>query len=120
MNAPSGRMLFWLPRALAVLFTLFVSLFALDVFGEGYDFWTTIGALLIHLFPTGLLLVALAVAWRWEQVGGLLFIGLGALYLAMSWGGLHWSVCLVMSGIPSLVGILFLVDWRYRAGLRAR
>jgi hypothetical protein len=111
-------MLYWTPRVLGILFSLFVSLFALDVFGVGYGYWETILALLIHLIPVYLLIIGLAIAWRWEWAGALLFIGFGALYLAMAWGQFRWDVYLVMAGVPFLVGVLFLVDWLYRAELR--
>jgi hypothetical protein len=43
---PVKRILLWTPRVLSLLFALFVSLFALDVFGQGYGFWQTTLALL--------------------------------------------------------------------------
>ena len=120
MKRPVKRLLFWTPRILCILFAVFVSLFALDVFGEGYGFWETIQALLMHLVPTGVILIVLAISWRWEWVGGVLFIALGVLYLAMSWGRLHWSAYLVISGPLFLVGVLFLINWLYRAELRTQ
>ena len=36
MNRPIRQFLFWSPRVLTILFALFLSLFALDVFEEGY------------------------------------------------------------------------------------
>ena len=81
MNKSVKRVVFWLPRILCLLFAVFISLFALDVFGEGYGFWETIVAFLIHLIPTGLILIALAIAWRWEWIGAILFaavLGVGS------------------------------------------
>jgi hypothetical protein len=118
MKRPVKRLLFWAPRILCILFAAFVSLFALDVFGEGYGFWATILALLMHLIPTGILAVVLVISWRWEWVGGVLFTVLGALYLVMAWGKFHWSVYLTMSGPLFLVGVLFLINWLYRGELR--
>lgn len=118
MKRPAKRTLFWAPRILGILFAVFVSLFALDVFGEGYGFWETILALLIHLIPTALILIVLAISWRWEWVGGILFIGLGAFYIVDN-PGFHPSAYLVISGPLFLVGVLFLVNWLYRAELRA-
>lgn len=118
MRQPVGRLLFWTPRILCILFAAFVSIFALDVFGEGYSFWETIVALAMHMIPTAVVLIALAIAWRWEWVGGLLFIALGAVYILIFPQG-HWSAHLFISGPLFLVGILFLVDWWYRARLRA-
>ncbi|MCL4859123.1 MAG: hypothetical protein KJZ93_06935 [Caldilineaceae bacterium] len=112
------RILFWAPRALGILFALFVSLFALDVFGVGYSFWETILALLIHLVPVYLILIALAIGWRWERVGSVLFVALGALYMITAWGQFAWGVYLVIAGPAFLIGILFLVDWFYRTEMR--
>ena len=118
MKRPVKRLLFWTPRILCILFAVFVSLFALDVFGEGYGFWGTMLALLMHLIPTFVILIVLAISWRWEWVGGIMFIALGVLYLVMSWGRFHWSAYLLISGPLFLVGVLFLINWLYRAELR--
>ncbi len=112
-------LLFWTPRVLCLLFAVFMSLFALDVFGQGYGFWGTILALLIHLVPTGIVLVVLAVSWRWERVGAILFMALGIWYLLTSWGRLPWSACAVISGPLLLVGVLFLVSWLKRAQIQS-
>lgn len=114
------RLLFWTPRILCILFALFVSVFALDVFGEGYGFWKMILALLIHLIPTGIILVILALSWRWEWVGGILFIILGVWYIVMTRGRFAWFVYLGMSGPLFLIGVLFLINWVYKTDLRTR
>jgi len=69
MNASARRVLFWTPRILCILFAVFLSVFSLDVFSEGYGFWQTIGALLLHLVPTFIVVFALLIGWRWEWVG---------------------------------------------------
>ena len=99
---------------LCILLALFLSVFALDVFGEGYGFWEAAQALLIHLIPTWIVLSMLAVAWRWGLVGAIMFPALGALYLAMFWGRFHWSAYAGISGPLLLIGVLFLVDWVFR------
>ena len=114
MKSPTKRLLFWTPRILSILFAVFLSLFALDVFGAGYNFWNTIRALLMHLIPTGIILAALVIAWRWEWIGGLVFIGLGMLYLVLAGGRFPWSTCVLMSAPPFLAGGLFLVSWLCR------
>jgi hypothetical protein len=112
------RALFWTPRGLGLLFAGFLSLFALDVFSAGYSFWETVAALLIHLIPTAVLLVVLALSWRWPWVGAVGFIGFAAWYLAAFWARFPASVYLALAGLPSLLGLLFLVDWWYRGALR--
>jgi hypothetical protein len=118
MSTRAKRLLFWTPRILCILFAGFVSLFALDVFGEGYGLWETILALLIHLVPTYIVLIVLAIAWRWEWVGAILFGVLGVWYILMAWGRFPWTTYLIMSGPLFLIGVLFLLNWVYRRQLR--
>ncbi len=120
MNTGIRRVLFWTPRVLCILFALFLSLFALDVFSEDYGFWETILALLIHLVPVYIVVIVLVIAWRWEWVGAILFTALALFYLVSSWGRFHWSAYLVISGPLFLLGVLFLFNWIYRAQLRTR
>jgi hypothetical protein len=109
---------FWMPRIMCLLFAVFVSLFALDVFGAGYGFWGTIVALLMHLIPTAIILIVLAIAWRWEWIGAILFVALGVWYVIMAWGKFGWPTYLLIAGPLFLVGALFLVNWLYRTELQ--
>jgi len=118
MKQAVKKSLFWMPRILGILFAVFVSIFAFDVFDEGYGFWKTILALLIHLIPTGLILLALIIAWRWEWVGGILFIALGIWYIIAFWGRFILISYIMISGPLFLIAILFLVNWLYRRDLR--
>lgn len=110
--------LFWTPRVLTIAFILFLGLFALDVFGEGYTFGETIVALFMHLIPNLIVLVALIVAWKWEWVGGVLFIGLGLFYIISTWGRFHWSAYVAIAGPLLLVGALFFLNWILRDRIR--
>jgi len=124
MTDLTRRMLFWLPRALSILFIAFISLFALDVFGEQQSIWRTLAGLAIHLIPSFVLLIVLVVAWRWEWVGAALYAGAGALYVltllpraqppaAMK---LLWSA--TIAGPAFVIAILFLVNWLRHDELR--
>ena len=75
----STRVFHWLPRIICILAILFVSLFALDAFTPELTIWQQIGAFLIHLIPSFILLALLIIAWKWEFIGGIIFtiIGLG-------------------------------------------
>jgi hypothetical protein len=111
MKTKCQTLIFWAPRVLVILLALFVSLFALDVFGESKGFWKTALALLIHLIPTALLLILLAVSWRLSWAGAILFPLIGLWYLGAFWGVFHLSVYLIFSGVPALIGLLFLADY---------
>ena len=75
----SIKILHWAPRIICILAILFISLFALDSFSPDLTIWQQIGACLIDLIPSFLLLAVLIVAWKLEFIGGIIFtlIGLG-------------------------------------------
>lgn len=110
MEQRGRRILFWVPRLLAILMAAFISIFALDVFGEGYTFWETVLALAMHLVPTAVILIALGIAWRWEWAGGLLFVLLGGFYIFVFRKEGDWISYLLIAGPLFLVGALFLVS----------
>jgi len=124
MNALLKRLFFWSPRILCILFAVFLSLFALDVFNGRYGFWRTLLALLIHLIPVYALILVLVVAWRWEWVGAAFFPALGFLYIWWAWRRWHWPYnfwnCVTIAGPLFVLGALFLVNWLYRAQLRGK
>jgi hypothetical protein len=117
MKRPVKKILFWSPRILGILIAVFVSLFALDVFGEGYSTVETIVALAMHLIPTFVILIVLGIAWRWEWIGGFLFVALGVLYITLFWEPSNLPAYLVISGPLFLTGILFLLDGCFRSAI---
>lgn len=109
MPRPVERILYWSPRVLSLAFVGFLSLFALDVFCEARPFWQTLLALGIHLIPSAVLLGVIALAWRWEWIGTLLFAAAGVAYWAAA--ARHPSWVLVISGPMFLVALLYLLNW---------
>ena len=73
----SIKIFYWLPRIICILAILFVSLFAADAFAPGLTIWQQISAFIMHLIPSFVLLAFLIVAWKWEYVGGIIFIIIG-------------------------------------------
>ncbi len=104
---------FWAPRILGIGFIVFISLFALDVFGEGKPLWEMVVGFLIHLVPSYILTAVLLIAWKWERIGGILYILMGILYLVLA-RGMHWSAYLCITGPAFLTGILFFINF-YKA-----
>jgi hypothetical protein len=120
MNRPAKRFLFWTPRIVCILFALLLSLFSLDVFGQGLGFKDLLIAAVMHQFPAVIMIVVLAVAWRWEWVGAVLYAAAGLLYavLAVARGQGFWT--LAIAGPLLLLAVLFLLNWVHRKELRAR
>jgi hypothetical protein len=119
MNKTLKGILYWTPRVLGILFVIFLSLFALDIFDMNLGLWGTIVGLFMHLIPSFVLVVALILAWRWEWVGTLLFFGFTAWYIGIAWGDFDLVTYLLIAGPPFLVGVLFLLGWVYRKQIKA-
>ena len=119
------RTLFWAPRVLSIAFVAFLSLFAMDVFDENLGFWPTLQALVIHLIPTLVLVVALILAWRREWIGAVVYAGMGVLYIIWvttlrrpvpAATRLGWVM--MIAGTAFLIAALFLANWRKHDELR--
>ncbi len=126
MSHFTKQALFWTPRALSIAFIAFLSLFALDVFEGNLGFWRTALALIMHLIPVFVLIVALILAWRWEWIGAALYGAAGLLYVwwvVSMRGPLPPSVKLIwiltIAGPAFVIAGLFLANWLKRGELHA-
>jgi len=111
MNTTTGKILFWLPRMLCILFALFISLFALDVFSEGYSLLKSILAFTIHLIPTYIIVIALVITWKREWIGAVIYTILGLAYIIMAWGKFPLSAYLLIAGPLFVISVLFGINW---------
>lgn len=119
MTKSSRSVLFWAPRILTILFALFLSVFALDVFEETKGILETLTALVLHLVPTFLVVVLLVFAWRRELIGVIAFAGLAVAYVVVMWErGFPWVTYVMISGALLLLSVLFLLSWRQRLRVR--
>jgi hypothetical protein len=95
----------WSPRILAILYIIFISLFALDIFSMGLTGWDVVVGLLMHLIPSMMIILALIIAWRSEVVGSIAFLLVG-IWFALRWGGYGW-----LSVPLFVIAALFLLFW---------
>ncbi len=119
MQYKINRFVYWLPRVLSLLFILFLALMSLDIFSMQLTFWQMLLGLFIHNIPTLILLAVLIISWKYEIVGGIVFILAGLLYIgqmvanvmiySFEWYMLAYSI--EFAGIALLIGILFLAGW---------
>lgn len=105
------KTIYWLPRILSLAFVTFLSLFALDVFGQ-YTGWPLMVALLIHLVPSFILLAIILIAWKYELVGAIVFLLAAIGYVLMVGLNRPWSWYTGISGPALIVSILFFIAWR--------
>jgi hypothetical protein len=115
----SSNVYYWIPRILCILAITFVSIFALDAFVPGLTVWQQIGGFLIHLIPSFVLIVILAVAWKWEYIGGIIFTLIGLIFspyvFSMNYHRNHSIgmslVIILLITIPFIIiGFLFIIS----------
>ena len=109
----------WTPRIICMLAILLISMFAADAFAPELTIWQQLGAFLMHLIPSFILIALLIVAWKWELIGGVIFtiigIGLSPLIFqhnyAMNQSVSTSLIIILMITFPFIVvGILFIIS----------
>lgn len=113
---------YWLPRIIGSGSILFVSGFALDAFSGNQPFTTKLLDFAIHLAPSYILSALLFTAWRWEKLGGFLylFVGLACspLLFVLNYQNNHSVlICLQIVGVicgPLFVTGLLFLRYHYR------
>jgi len=126
--AKISKFIFWTPRILSIIFILFLAMFSLDVFGNGYTFWQTVLGLFMHNLPVFILTALLIIAWKHEIVGAIAFFVAGLLYIFLTsinllkgpfeWYYLAWII--QIAGPALLIGILFLINWKQKKRIKKR
>ena len=114
MKEPKKTFLYWCPRILGIVFALFMSLFGFDVLDMGYGFPEIILALIMDMMPAILVAIAVVLAWRWEWIGTILFIGLAVLYMSMTSLEMDWVTFLLIPLPLTIVGVLWYLAWRQK------
>lgn len=106
----TNQLLFWPPRIISLLFVVFVSLFAFDVFEQAQG-WAVALALLIHLLPSFLLLGIVFLAWRHDLFGAIAFLSLAIIYVLSVGFDRPWSWYATIAGPCLVVSLLFFISW---------
>ncbi len=114
MNIKINKYLYWTPRIFAILAILFVSMFALDIFGNDYTVLETIIGLSMHLIPSFILTIILIIAWKHELLGGILFLIPAVFYICITAMNVNillaisWSLIITVPFL--IIGILFIIQ----------
>jgi hypothetical protein len=112
MTHTFDRFVLWTPRILGLALSVFLGLFALDVFSKP-SLDRAMLEFTIHLIPAIVVLVLVAASWRREWIAGLSFVALSAAY-GVSVGRAHPDWIVAISGPLLVVGGVFLWSWRHR------
>jgi hypothetical protein len=110
LEQPKNNLFYLLPRGLSIAFIVFCGLFALVVFNNStFTLKELLFALFLHLTPSFVLLLALLIAWRFEVLGGIIFIAFGIAYALFGWGRIPFNAFFLISGSLVAIGILFIL-----------
>ena len=115
------KTIFWAPRILSILAISFISIFALDAFQPDMTLLEQLRDFLMHLVPSFVLLAILLVAWKWELIGGIIFVAIGLVLTPFIYihnynmnGSVWMSLAIIMMiTFPFiLMGVLFILDYK--------
>ena len=103
------KALYCIPRILGILAILFIGMFSLDVFHENEPLGRQMLGFLIHNIPALMLTAILIVAWKWEHIGGTIFIiaSIAGSIIFFSYSGKTGAIIVMVPFL--IVGILFIL-----------
>ncbi|HAQ18125.1 MAG TPA: hypothetical protein DCR40_02705 [Prolixibacteraceae bacterium] len=107
-----NRYVSWFLRTLLLLVALFFMLFSFDVFSMDGTLLQKLGGFLMHNLFTIFILFVLWLAWKHENLAGVLLIGM-SVFMVFFFGfpsrlmGGTW----LMISLPFAVGLLFLANY---------
>jgi hypothetical protein len=122
-------MIRWIPRVLCILAIGFLLMFGLDAFDPRLSLTDQVLGFLIHSIPAFVLMAVLALAWKRELVGGVVFAllgtGLSPFIYTHNYRMNHsvWTslVVVLIINVPFIVtGVLFIIGHFTKRRLVAR
>jgi hypothetical protein len=114
------KILYWSPRIIGILAILFMGMFSLDCFDKYETFGKQLTCFSMHNIPTLVFVAAVIIAWKWEMIGGIIFI---LFFIA---AGIFFNsftnnpASLLVIGPFLLAGILFILCWKIKEEKIAR
>lgn len=108
----SKKIVYWTPRLFSIIFIAFISIFALDVFGENQGIGKILIALFMHLIPSFILLIILIISWKRELVGAICFLILTILFTFFFKTYQDFIVFLIVSFPVLIISLGFFASWK--------
>lgn len=103
------KIIYWLPRILAIILALFFAVFISEGFSEGFSWQDSF----MHLIPTLVIVGITIFSWKYPRLGAWFFIALGIAFIFF-FRPFFWTGIL-LALLPLAAGILFLIE-----GLKAK
>ena len=103
-------------------------LMSLDVFSSEKSLQQIAIGLFMHNIPAFVLTTVLIISWKYEIVGGVVFMLAGLMYIMqmiinmMRYGfaGYMLSYSLIIAGPALLIGVLFILNWNSKLSQKKR
>lgn len=112
MIGRGGRpVLFWLPRLLAMAVVVFTAALSLDAFSPSRTALQNVLAFAIHLIPTMVLALIIAISWRWKWASVILMALFGAFIVVTLQQRGMW-IASILLGLAGLLAIDALLNRR--------
>lgn len=100
------KIIYYLPRILAILITSFFAVFILEGFGPGFGWQDSLAHAIVAVVAFG----AMLLAWKKPGIGGWFYIGAGA-YLFYELIEENWLAGLLIPAIFLIAGVLFIIEF---------
>jgi hypothetical protein len=111
------KIIYWTPRVLSIIYILFLSIFSLDVFAEGYSIPQALVAFFMHLIPAIIVLLAFLFATKKPLYGGISFLILAFAFSVFFMQNANMQTFVIIGSILILplllIGILFILNKYY-------
>ena len=113
------KIVHWVPRILCILAILFIGMFSLDSFDPKLTLGNQLLGFFMHNIPALILIAILIVSWKWEIIGGILFIIVGIVFTPFIYMmnyrmnhsvGMTLSIVMVITFPFIIIGCLFVVS----------
>jgi hypothetical protein len=117
MTDRTRHILYWSPRLLSLIVVGIAAKNVADWVSPNKGFGDNVLSVLVHLIPALLVLGIVALSWRREWIAGTFFVLLGLLRAAKD-VVIGSTSHLWLAAFGVLLGLLFVLNWKYRAEAR--
>lgn len=109
-RARGGFRFIWIPRALMILFTVYLTMFSFDVFELEGTLLAKLGGFVMHSIPSIVLAAFVAITWKAPLIVGIVDLVLALAYTVLVWsrGNPQWALGLALP--LAVVGALFVMS----------
>ncbi len=114
MNPPLRKIFYWSARLLAIVMIFTIARMQLSGVNLDQPLGQALVSLLSHLWMTLLLIAALAIAWRWEIIGAVIYFGI-TVFIVLDMGKTEPLYYLFLAAPHATTAVLFLISGLMKA-----